>query len=91
MISEKELEATLLVSEIEEEEEFDPDEDLLLRMRAIMKKSSILLSFISDENFCKSLTKQNRRVIGEHADAIDSLILEVDVVLADDEDEEEQG
>lgn len=52
------------------EETADDYDDVVERASDLLKNTAILLQYLGDENFCKSITKRERNIIAKHVDRI---------------------
>lgn len=71
----------------EYEETTDDYDDCIERTTALLKETAVLLQYLGDENFCKSITKRERTIIAKHVDRIYDFNDELEQLLAANGDE----
>lgn len=69
-------------AEDEYEETTDDYDDCIERASQLFKKTAVLLQYLGDENFCKSITKRERTIIAKHVDSIYDFNDELEHLLA---------
>lgn len=74
-----------------DEEYIDVSEDHAEELTAandILKRTSILLEFISDAAFCKTITQRERKIIDTHLESIYTVMDKLATAIAELEDDE---
>ncbi len=91
MISEKELEEQY--KEREQQQELMPDEpnELVESLNSacdLLKRTSILLLFLADPSFCKTITNEKRKILYKHIETVDKLVQDLDQRIAENFEED---
>jgi hypothetical protein len=89
----KEAKASKASDEFEEEEE-DTDSyvasEELGKATDLLKRTALLLEFLSDSGFCKNITKRERELMLKHVEEINELTDELDEAVEAFEEVEEE-
>lgn len=74
----------------EEESEASDELALLQELSSHLRDTWVLLEFLSNEKFCKNITKRERDAINKHLERVYKLEAKVDEIIEDLEDDEDE-
>lgn len=88
----EELENIKQIPQADEEEFAETEEggleDELQKASNMLKRTAILLLFLSDRNFCRSITNRERGIMDKHVEAIYKVTDSIEEALEEAEDDE---